>query len=131
MASIGDNAVAAGTQCATPGSATLSWVPPTENTDGSVLTDLAGYKVYYGTEVGNYTSTITLSDPALTTHIVGNLPEGFTYYFVITAFTTSSIESEHSNMGSKVMGDVTAIVLPCSPMNLFVGGVNTDPVTQQ
>ena len=31
------------------GSATLDWTPVTQNTDGTVLTDLAGYKVYYGT----------------------------------------------------------------------------------
>ena len=31
------------------GSMSLSWTPPTQNTDGSALTDLAGYKLYYGT----------------------------------------------------------------------------------
>ncbi len=37
-----------------PGTATLSWTPPTQNTDGSPLTDLAGYRVYWGTSSGNY-----------------------------------------------------------------------------
>src|SRR5690606_12685719 len=33
---------------ASSGSAALSWSKPTENTDGSALTDLAGYRVYHG-----------------------------------------------------------------------------------
>jgi hypothetical protein len=28
--------------------AIVSWTPPTQRTDGSALTDLAGYRVYYG-----------------------------------------------------------------------------------
>jgi ABC-type glycerol-3-phosphate transport system substrate-binding protein len=34
-------------------SATLTWDAPTTNVDGTPLTDLAGYKVYYGTSLGN------------------------------------------------------------------------------
>jgi hypothetical protein len=37
------------THDAISGQATLSWDPPTTNVDGTPLTDLAGYKVYYGT----------------------------------------------------------------------------------
>ena len=85
------------------GTATLSWLPPTENTDGSVLTDLAGYKIYYGTESGNYTSTITIDNPGIATYVVDNLPGGNTYYFVITSFTTGGLESEYSTMGSKTI----------------------------
>ncbi|MGB5739562.1 MAG: putative Ig domain-containing protein, partial [Woeseia sp.] len=43
------------------GSATLSWVPPTLNTDGTPLNDLAGYKIYWGSESGNYTDSATLN----------------------------------------------------------------------
>ena len=32
------------------GNVTLSWVAPNQNTDGSALTDLAGYKIFYGTQ---------------------------------------------------------------------------------
>ena len=35
------------------GSITLSWTAPTENEDGSALTDLAAYKIYYGTSPGS------------------------------------------------------------------------------
>lgn len=85
------------------GTATLSWLPPTENTDGSALTDLAGYKIYYGTEPGNYTTVITVNNPGIASYIVDSLPSGNTYYFVITSFTTSDLESEYSTMGSKTI----------------------------
>lgn len=44
----------------------LSWNPPTANTDGSQLTDLAGYKVYYGTISGYYTQQIDVSNGTTT-----------------------------------------------------------------
>lgn len=85
------------------GTATLSWLPPTENTDGSSLTNLAGYNIYYGTEAGNYTEVITIDNPGIAEYVVDNLPPGNTYYFVITAFDDSGNESEYSPTGSKVI----------------------------
>ena len=35
------------------GSTTISWTPPTSITDNSPLTNLAGYRIYYGTSSGN------------------------------------------------------------------------------
>jgi len=85
------------------GAATLSWLPPTENTDGSALTNLAGYNIYYGTEAGNYTEVITISNPGIAEYLVENLPSGNTYYFVITAFDADGNESEYSPTGSKTI----------------------------
>lgn len=85
------------------GTATLSWLPPTENTDGSALTNLAGYNIYYGTEAGNYTEVITIDNPGIAEYIVENLPSGNTYYFVITAFDADGNESEYSPTGSKTI----------------------------
>lgn len=84
------------------GSATLSWVPPTRNTDGSSLTNLAGYRVRWGTSAGSYTSSVTLNNPGLTSYVVGNLVPG-TYYFVVTAMSSTGAESQFSNMGSKTI----------------------------
>ncbi len=70
------------------GVATLSWTPPTQNTDGSPLTDLTGYKIYYGTTSGTYTKTIPVG-VNLTTYIVENLSNATTYYFVITAVNSA------------------------------------------
>ena len=82
------------------GSATLSWTPPTQNTDGSPLTDLAAYKGYYGNQSGNYQMTIQIDNPGITIYVVENLPPN-TYYLVLTAINSSGVESDFSNETSK------------------------------
>ena len=64
------------------GSATLSWTPPTQNTDGSALTNLASYRIYYGLSEGNYPNAIALDNPGLTSFVVENLTPG-TYFFCV------------------------------------------------
>ena len=85
------------------GSATLSWTPPTENTDGSPLTDLAGYKVYWGSSSGNYTNSATIDNEGVTTYVVTDLLEGTTYYFTTTAFNELGVESSYSNEATKTI----------------------------
>jgi hypothetical protein len=89
-------------QAVATGSATLSWTPPTTNTDGSPLTNLAGYRVYWGTSQGRYSSSVTLNNPGLTSYVVGNLPPG-TYYFVATALSSAGAESAFSAAASKTI----------------------------
>jgi len=84
------------------GSATLTWTPPTTNTDGSALTNLAGYRVRWGPAPGNYTNSVTLTNPGLATYVVTNLVSG-THYFVVTAVNSSGVESQLSNVASKTM----------------------------
>jgi hypothetical protein len=84
------------------GSALLVWYPPTQNIDGSALTNLAGYKVYWGTSVGNYTNSVTLTNPGLSSYMVERLPPA-TWYFAVTAVTSTGVESGYSNIGSKVV----------------------------
>jgi hypothetical protein len=81
-------------------SATLTWDAPTTNADGTPLTDLAGYKVYYGTTSGNYTEVIDAGN--VTTYKVENLSPG-TYYFTVTAYDNSGNESGYSNEVSKTI----------------------------
>lgn len=89
-------------QQASMGSATLSWQAPTTRTDGSALTNLAGYKIRYGTVQGNYPNLITVNSAGLTTYVVENLPAS-TYYFVMTAFDTVGAESDYSAVASKTI----------------------------
>ncbi|HEU4603937.1 MAG TPA: putative Ig domain-containing protein [Steroidobacteraceae bacterium] len=87
---------------ATTGSATLSWTPPTRNTDGSTLTNLAGYKIYYGTSSGAMNKTVQISNAGVSSYVIENLSPA-TYYFAVKAYTTTGVESALSNTASKVV----------------------------
>jgi hypothetical protein len=89
-------------QAVATGSATLSWTPPTTNTDGSPLTNLAGYRIYWGTAAGNYPNSVSLTNPGLTSYVVGNLVPG-TYFFVATAVNSVGAESVFSAPASKTI----------------------------
>jgi hypothetical protein len=84
------------------GSATLIWQPPTGNTDGSPLSNLAGYHVYWGTTQGNYSSSTALNNPGLTSYVIQQLTPA-TWYFVVTAVNSSGVESNYSNVVSKAV----------------------------
>lgn len=73
----------------------LAWDAPINCTDGGALTDLAGYRLYYGTESGVYGDHVDVTNGTSTT--VSNLPSGRTYYFAVTAISSSGGESDRSN----------------------------------
>lgn len=77
---------------ASTGTAELTWTAPTQNTDGSVLTNLAGYKIYYGTSASALTQSVTIANPGLTAYTLSDLPMG-NWYFAVTAYSTAGIES--------------------------------------
>ncbi len=84
------------------GSADLTWTPVTSNTNGSVLMDLAGYRVHYGTSAKGMSTVVTLANPSLTTYLVSNLSSG-TWYFGVTAYASDGTESTLSNIGQKTI----------------------------
>lgn len=84
------------------GSATLSWTPPTSNTDGSTLSNLAGYRIYYGTSPSSLTRTVQLSNASLTRYVVNDLSAA-TWYFAVRAYTSGGAESANSNTASKTI----------------------------
>lgn len=87
-------------QPVTSGSATLTWTAPVTNTDGSALTDLAGYHIHYGNSPSSLTTVIDVANAGTTTYTVNNLASG-TWYFAVDAYTTSGTASSLSNTGSK------------------------------
>lgn len=85
------------------GSATLSWQAPTLRTDGSPLTNLAGYRISYGTVAGSYPNKVQIANAGVTSHVVTNLPPG-KYFFVAAAYDTQGGESKISGAVSKTIG---------------------------
>ena len=79
------------------GSMSLSWTPPTENVDGTPLTNLAGYNLYYGKIAGIYNNQIRIDNPSVSTYLVENLVPA-TYYVVSTSFNSLGEESGYSNV---------------------------------
>ncbi len=98
MAPFSVEVVAAGSGTA---SVTLNWTAPTQNEDGSDLTDLAGYVIYYGLQSGRYTEEISIDNPSVTTYIVNGLLADTTYYFAATAKNSTDEESRYSGEAAK------------------------------
>jgi hypothetical protein len=86
----------------TTGSATLSWTPPTQNTDGSPLRDLRGYRIYWGGSSGSYSNSVSVNNPGLATYVVEGLTSG-RWYFAVAAINTAGAESRLSNQASKTI----------------------------
>jgi hypothetical protein len=86
----------------TTGAASLSWTPPTRNTDGSSLTNLAGYRISYGTSASSLSQTVTVSNPGISSYVIDNLAAG-TWYFSIKAYTSAGTESAASSVASKTV----------------------------
>lgn len=97
------SAVVSGTLSASAaGTASLSWTPPTQNTDGSSLTNLAGYRISYGQTATTLAQTIQVANPGQTSYTVTNLAPG-NWYFAVRAYTSVGTESANSNVSGKVV----------------------------
>jgi hypothetical protein len=86
----------------TDGSATLSWTSPTENTDGTALTNLAGFRIQYGSSSTALTQTIQVANPGVATYVVTGLSSG-SWYFAVRAYSSSGAESANSSVVSKTI----------------------------
>jgi hypothetical protein len=70
---------------------TASWSPPTQNTDGSSLTDLAGFKLYWAGTGGSFSQSVP--GAGVTTITVTPVPAGL-YSFTVTALNANGVESD-------------------------------------
>jgi hypothetical protein len=84
------------------GRATVSWVPPTQRTDGSALTNLAGYRIRYGTSATALTQVVQLNGVSLTSYMIEGLTPG-AWYFAVSAVDSGGLESQPSAPASKVI----------------------------
>lgn len=99
----------------------LTWTPPTQNTDGTALTNLAGYRVHYGRSATALDQVVQLANPALTSYTVTGLAPA-QWFFGVRAYTTQGAESSLSNVISKTTragaewSQQTGIKVPAAPV---------------
>jgi hypothetical protein len=67
---------------------TLAWDPSPDP-------EIAGYNVYYGSASGAYTNHVSVGN--VTNATISGLLKGGTYFFVVTSYNTSGLESDPSN----------------------------------
>ena len=99
---VADSGAANSSATSGAGSATLSWQAPSVNTDGTEITSLAGYRIYYGASADALTETIEVTGETVTTYVVDGLSSG-TYYFAVTALAADGQESTLSDAASKTI----------------------------
>jgi hypothetical protein len=85
----------------TANTTTLSWSIPTTRENGEPLgpQDLAGYEIYYTSEVSGVSAIIAINDPYVTTHAIEGL-DSDTYHFAISAYDTKGLQSALSEIVS-------------------------------
>ena len=125
-----------------PGSAGVldaSWTAPTTNTDGSPLTDLASYRVYYvaapaspclGSTFGLVASPTPNPPPGqiVSARLTG-LTTGTPYNVAVTAVDTSGSESACSNVPPSALAALELSVAPTGATNF--GNVNLGSFSEQ
>jgi len=97
----------------------LTWVAPTTNTDGSPLTDLAGYKISYSRQGDAGWTVIDVNDPAAVMHVLTEnvLEPNTQYFFTAQACNDDGICSRYSNVATGTTPDITQ---PNPPTNVTV-----------
>jgi len=75
----------------------LSWTAPYEREDGTPISmsEIAGYRVYYGTAQGDYTEQVDVADSSTMEVTLNNVAAG-TYYIVVTTYDMDGRESGYS-----------------------------------
>lgn len=86
----------------TSGNAVISWQAPSQNTDGSALTNLRGFRIYYGRSAGALDRVVAIDSPNTTNYTLQGLSLN-TWYFSMTAVNTDGVESARTNPVSKVV----------------------------
>jgi hypothetical protein len=84
------------------GTATLRWYPPTQNVDGTPISNLTGYQLSYGTASRSYETTLQVTGASVTSAVIEGLASG-TWYFAVKAVTADGAVSSFSTEVSKVL----------------------------
>ena len=80
----------------------ISWTAPEENADNTVLDDLTGFIIFYGTASDAMTRSIVVPDPMATEYNVTGLCANRQYYLSMVAYNSQSVTSTLSNTINKL-----------------------------
>src|SRR2546425_391896 len=97
----------------------MAWNAPVQP-NGTVT---AGYKLYYGSQSGQYQTVVPVG--LTTTYTVTNLSAGQTYYFAVKDYDSTGKESAFSNEVSGTPGTLPSVTLSASPAALSAGQSST------
>lgn len=120
------------------GTLDATWIAPTTNTDGSALTDLASYRVYYGPTNTPCPGPTFQSVPSTTpspgpnqtvTATLTGLTTGTLYFAAVTSVNTNGSESACSAVSAGVAARIDFTVSPAGTVNF--GTVNIGSVVDQ
>ena len=89
------------------GSAVVSWTAPTTNSDGSVLIDLSGFRVYYGASSTALIESLAVGDMTSRSAMVTGLTPG-TWFFAVRSLNSRGVESTNSNVASQTVAGASA-----------------------
>ena len=84
------------------GAASLSWTPPTQNSDGSTLTTWLAIASPTVVTRAALDRSVSLSNPSLSRYMVENLSSG-TWFFAVSAVNSQGVASGASNVASKTI----------------------------
>jgi len=100
--SVSDASSSSSSSAATADSVTLSWSAPTENTNGSALTNLSGYVIYYGTSASAMTQTIDINTVGMLTYVVDNLSAGTWYFQIVAVNAAGDVSSPSATVSASI-----------------------------
>ena len=89
------------------GTATITWTAPTQNMDGTALTNLSGFRVVYGTSATSLVQSVVVNGASATSTTINSLPAG-TWYFAVRAINSQQAESDNSNVVQRTISAVSA-----------------------
>lgn len=80
------------------GNTLIKWVAPSEREDntGLGLSEIAGYRIYYGVEPGVYTEQVGINDSSATEYTVEGILPSNVFFVVMTTIDTEGRESGFS-----------------------------------
>jgi hypothetical protein len=87
---------------ASSGVASLRWPAPVSKVDGSVLDDLAGYRILYGRDPEDLDHSVFIADPAAQSYEFATLDAG-TWYFEVIAVNAGGEEGPATMPAMKII----------------------------